>query len=288
VEERDMSYTCAIMDELKDKVGEICYRCQEKKSIDEFYERKDRGRVTICKVCTRIQGRKYTKENRIKLYEQKRIYRNDSKNKLKAQLYNKEYRKLHREKILKRHKEYHKLNSVVINARNKNYRELNKKAVMDYAKNYYKQNKFKIGERTKAYQRSHREKVNNRHKTRLKVDINYKLACSLRNRMKEAIKNNQKGGSAVRDLGCSVNECRLYIEKQFKDGMNWENYGRNGWHFDHIIPLSSFNLGDPVECKKACHYSNLQPLWWYENLSKGSKIGESGIKENIGGLVGIE
>jgi hypothetical protein len=49
--------------------------------------------------------------------------------------------------------------------------------------------------------------------------------------------------------------------------MNFENYGKNGWHIDHIIPLSSAST--EKEIIKLCHYSNLQPLWWDDNIRKG-------------------
>ncbi len=52
--------------------------------------------------------------------------------------------------------------------------------------------------------------------------------------------------------------------------MSWEN--RNEWHLDHIIPCSKFNLSKEEDLKKCFHYSNLQPLWAKDNLSKGSKI----------------
>jgi len=52
--------------------------------------------------------------------------------------------------------------------------------------------------------------------------------------------------------------------------MSWKNYGRKGWEIDHIIPLSSATTKE--ELIKLCHYTNLQPLWWWENLEKGNKI----------------
>lgn len=54
--------------------------------------------------------------------------------------------------------------------------------------------------------------------------------------------------------------------------MTWENWGRGGWHIDHILPVSSFNLSDPDQFFKAFHFTNLQPLWERENLSKGSRL----------------
>ena len=53
--------------------------------------------------------------------------------------------------------------------------------------------------------------------------------------------------------------------------MSWDNWALDGWHIDHIKPLSSFNLENREELKKACHYTNLQPMWAEDNLRKGSK-----------------
>jgi hypothetical protein len=63
---------------------------------------------------------------------------------------------------------------------------------------------------------------------------------------------------------------KIHLEKQFKDGMSWENHSLFGWHIDHIIPLSSAESDD--ELKKLCHYTNLQPLWAKENIVKRNKI----------------
>ena len=63
-----------------------------------------------------------------------------------------------------------------------------------------------------------------------------------------------------------------HLESQFKVGMTRKNHSLKGWHIDHIKPMASFNLNDPEEQKKCCHYSNLQPLWWWENLEKSDKI----------------
>jgi hypothetical protein len=54
--------------------------------------------------------------------------------------------------------------------------------------------------------------------------------------------------------------------------MTWKNYGK--WHIDHIRPISSFKITgiDCEDFKKCWSLSNLQPLWAFDNLSKGTKL----------------
>ena len=99
---------------------------------------------------------------------------------------------------------------------------------------------------------------------------NNKLRRALRNRLRKAIKTGARAGSAVQDLGCSILELRCYLENKFCSGMSWTNWG--AWHIDHIIPLSSFDLTDREQFLRACHYTNLQPLWAVDNLKKHNKI----------------
>lgn len=103
------------------------------------------------------------------------------------------------------------------------------------------------------------------HKERYNSDIQYKLTKLIRNRLIKAIKN----GSAVKDLGCTISELKIHIENQFKKGMTWKNWNIKVWHIDHIKPLSSFDLTNRKQFLKAINYSNLQPLWAFDNLSKG-------------------
>jgi len=96
----------------------------------------------------------------------------------------------------------------------------------------------------------------------------------LRARLAQAIKNFNKAGSAIRDLGCSIEFLKTYLESKFQPGMTWENHTKYGWHIDHIVPLITFDLTDREQFLKACHYTNLQPLWAKDNLKKGRKLGE--------------
>lgn len=108
---------------------------------------------------------------------------------------------------------------------------------------------------------------------RLKEDIQYKLAKRLRTRLYHALKHGWKSGSAVEDLGCSILELIQYLERKFTDEMSWENYGK--WHIDHIIPLTLFDLSDREQLLKACHYTNLQPLWGFDNIRKFNHVENS-------------
>lgn len=109
-------------------------------------------------------------------------------------------------------------------------------------------------------------------KKRKQEDPSFKLSLHLRSRLSHALKEGHhrlKCGSHVLDLGCTIEELKKYLESLFKPGMTWDNWSKDGWHVDHIRPLSSFDLTNPIQFKEACHYSNLQPLWAEENLSKG-------------------
>lgn len=106
---------------------------------------------------------------------------------------------------------------------------------------------------------------------RKKIDINYKMAIVLRDRFSKALNRRYKAGSAVRDLGCSIEEFVTYLSNKFLLGMTWATYGRTGWHIDHIQPLSSFDLTDFKQLQIALHYTNLQPLWSEDNIRKSNK-----------------
>jgi hypothetical protein len=108
------------------------------------------------------------------------------------------------------------------------------------------------------------ERRKNNKLTQLSENSRTRIRCFLKKT------NIRKTSSTFEMIGCTPQFLKEHLEKQFKDGMNWENYGLYGWHIDHIIPLSSAEDEDGVY--KLCHYTNLQPLWAKENLSKGSKI----------------
>lgn len=131
-----------------------------------------------------------------------------------------------------------------------------------YEKAWQKENPEQYAEAKKQWGRKHPEYFTNWRN----ACTNRKLAHSIRTRLNKAV----RGKSARENLGCSIPEFKAHLEEQFEQGMTWENYGK--WEIDHILPLSSFNLENPEELKKACHYSNMQPLWKADNIRKGAKL----------------
>lgn len=211
------------------------------------------------KLKDKIRHKKYYTNNREKVKSKSLQY--DVKNREKKR----EYNSLHtveRNKWRTENKDKIKLHNIKYESTHKKirklYRDTHKEEKKKYRKQYYLLNRERL--------------ITNRIK-RAKIDYNtntqYKLQQTLRNRLRSALKGDLKAGSAVKDLGCTISELKLYLESKFQEGMTWNNWSQDGWHIDHIKPISSFDLTDRKQLLEACHYTNLQPLWAKDNLSKG-------------------
>ena len=170
-----------------------------------------------------------------------------------------QYYKLHKIKIIRRMKQLYKKNKKVILKRKKLYYKLNKVRIIKRVNQHYLKNRTIKLKYEKEY--GHRK---------YNLDIEYRLKLVLRARLKQALKNNQKNGSAVKDLGCSVEFLRQYLESKFYGNMTWKNYG-SYWQIDHIVPLYQFDLSKRKQFLKACNYKNLQPLTIEDHKKKTSK-----------------
>jgi len=146
----------------------------------------------------------------------------------------------------------------------------------DYMKEWRSQNIEHCQQYGEEYHMTHPEIFEkSREKQRRRTDPFYRVSRNLRARLNQRIKrflNGVKVGSAIQELGCTNEELIQYLESKFQIGMSWDNYGKYGWHIDHMKPLAAFDLTDLEQFKQACHYTNLQPLWARDNLEKGSKV----------------
>lgn len=100
------------------------------------------------------------------------------------------------------------------------------------------------------------------------------LISTMRSRLRTALKSKKlkKDDKTLEIIGCTIPELMDHLESRFKPGMTWSNhgFGNDCWHIDHIIPFASAK--DLEDLYKIAHYTNLQPLWQFENLSKGNKM----------------
>jgi hypothetical protein len=136
----------------------------------------------------------------------------------------------------------------------------------EYLKKKHTQWREENKEHVNKYKREYERK-------RRAEDPKYRLTARTRTAVYTCLKeaNVVKYRSTFTLLGYSIEELMVHLEKQFTEGMTWENYGQ--WHVDHIRPIASFNFTSPEdEDFKACwSLDNLQPLWGPDNLFKGSR-----------------
>lgn len=225
--------------------------------------------IKVCKKCKSNKPLSYFSKNKVKK-DGLHIYC-----KLCVKQYSSDWYSKNKEKVNAKGKEYYINNKKAITQRHKEYNTVNKDKIREYNKKRYSDNREEIISKTKSWYLNNKDRKQNRavvyRKERYKNDTNFKLTCVIRSRLNKAIKNNQKTGSAVVDLGCTIEEFKLYIESLWEPGMTWNNWTRDGWHIDHIKPLASFDLDVEEELYKATHYTNMQPLWAKDNLKKSDK-----------------
>lgn len=126
--------------------------------------------------------------------------------------------------------------------------------------------KYSLEKRKRIYQKEYIRRYN---KNRRKNDINFKILYNYRVRLRQALKQNRKSKTTEKLIGCNIDFLKYHLQKQFKKGMTWQNYGK--WHIDHIRPCNSFDLSKASEQRKCFNYKNLQPLWAKENIRKRNK-----------------
>jgi len=161
-------------------------------------------------------------------------------------------------------------------AADKRYYSKNKEAIKKYYKSWADENRNELRAYHTEWRKDNIEykqsRVSYEAKKRAK-DPKYRLATRTRTAVWTCLKerNVAKYRSTFEILGYTLEELMAHLEKQFTEGMSWENYGE--WHVDHIIPMAKFNFTsvDDPEFKLCWALENLQPLWGPDNLSKGTR-----------------
>lgn len=139
------------------------------------------------------------------------------------------------------------------------------------AREYYWKNREKILARMSSAEgrRYSRDQMRER-----MLDPGFRLHSNISRAVRASIADKQR--RKWEDLvGYTLADLTAHIERQFTNGMTWANHGRGpgSWNVDHIIPRCSFSFttGDDPEFLQCWALSNLQPLWWEQNIAKGGR-----------------
>jgi hypothetical protein len=148
----------------------------------------------------------------------------------------------------------------------KEYRNNNK----HIAKKYMERNRIRLNKMS-----------NERQKLRKKEDHIFRIKCVLRCTILDAFKNKgfKKSSRTEKILGCDYITFIEHLKKQLPKGETLENFGRYGFHIDHIIPLSTARTEEEVI--KLNHYTNLRPLWYKDNWSKSDILPDGRRGRNV-------
>lgn len=235
----------------------ICTCCKQNKTLESFgvHKSKKDGLSICCKDCSKLKSKTYREKNSDKIKDSLKKWR--EKNKETRAEYRKQYYIKNKSIEAEVSKKYREKNKEKIAKKEKEYRENNREVYLEKKREYFRNNKHKHAKYVTA---------------RRKNDPTYRIVCSLRGRLKGLLKGKNKSASTMQLIGCSLEDLWSHLESQFTEGMTRDNHGKYGWHIDHIIPCSSFDLSDPEQQRKCFHYTNLQPLWAKDNIKKGNKI----------------
>jgi len=198
--------------------------------------------------------------------------------------YHREWKKNNPEKVKASRKRYYKKHILEIKKRakenaekkaqyRKEYYQKNAKRICAKTQKYYIENKEKCKAYNKIYRQIHKKELNIREQEKRNNPI-FRLNHSITNSINKSLKRQKNGYHWENLVDYNREDLIQHLEAQFKDGMTWENYGRNGWHIDHRIPISLFNITGVKSkgFKKCWALENLQPLWEKENIKKHNKL----------------
>lgn len=258
-------YRCKNKDMLKEKNKE--YMEKNKETILEkarLYAQNNKGKNAE-------RRRKYKENNKEKINKYSEEYRLKNKEKIKA------YFEANSEKIKEQKKKYYEENKETFKEYNKKYFENNREQIIQKQKEYYQRNKERIKEYLKDYNKKNKNKIMEKkkiyHNYKLETDPIYNINNNIRTYVRKTLTKDYKPARTEELLGCKINDFKKYLEDQFDENMNWDNYGKY-WQVDHILPVVYFNMVDPVEQKICWNYMNLRPCEASENLRKSGSLSE--------------
>jgi hypothetical protein len=231
--------------------NKLCNCCKILKTVDNFHKNKSKkdGLQEHCKDCRKLKS----KENQ----EKRKNYRKEWYQKNIDKIKSMENLRYHSNKddINQKRKELYRIDESV------------RGKIREQQKKYYENNKDLFSKSAKLWVENNRDK---RNEISRKHYNQYKTLMICRRLIKRTIKylGTEKELKTIELLGYSPLQLKENIESKFREGMDWQNYGE--WHIDHIKPISAFDKSEHPSVINSL--DNLQPLWAFDNLSKGCKF----------------
>lgn len=242
-----------------------CKICKVEKDLSKYYKKKSNkdGLEAKCKECILNKSKIYYQDNKDERLDYYYNNREEIIEKGKVYYHN------NIEKISENDKKSYWENKEKENERTRMYYLLNKDSISERKKIKYNENPDKERNRLSLYRKSNKDRINEKIRLRKQNDPLYKAKLAIRSTISCSIRKQgyKKNGRTYEILCCTYEYFKEHIEKQFTDGMSWDNYGE--WHLDHKIPISWATTEDEVY--KLNKYENFQPLWASENCSKGNR-----------------
>lgn len=223
-----------------------CCRCEKTKAASEFQKdnRSKSGLTSACKDCENARGREKYLRTRDRVLKKQTERRSENPEKHRAQ--GKSWYERNKEKNL---------------ARTTKWRRNNPEKARAYTKKWEAANPGSRLDRNRRRLRTPRGRIENA----IRAGIN-----------KEIRSVDKRGNKTFDILGYSPTTLMRHLEKQFADGMSWDNYGHGYgcWHIEHKIPVVAHNYDTPydLDFKDCWSLKNLRPLWAEENWSKNDKL----------------
>ena len=253
-----------------------CSKCGIEKTLDMFSpdaRNKRNGRQARCKLCMNEADRDYYKNNadecRRKLRDQYRL------NPEKKKEIERRYRERNPEKITERTRRYRATHAEQCNERCKRWIEQNYEKHKETGRLWIEHNKEKYAATKNRWIENNKEVVLEswrKYGRKRSGRISHRLSHNIGSGMWRSITTGKDGLHWESLVDFTLNDLRQHLEKQFKNGISWENYGE--WEIDHIIPIKAFNFEKPedLDFKRCWALTNLQPLWAGENRAKRDRL----------------
>jgi len=285
----------------------VCTQCnEEKEATKEYFNAAKFGALGLtakCIICRKVnynadrtrileKNKKLYEENKDQILAQQKEYyhknkedirlrnneryANDPKMRELAKQRNLIYQARYPEKIAESRKRYASTEEYKTKRRERSARErvLKRDEIVVYMREYRDRNRDKVTNYYREYREANRDSIRISKRNYVKTNVWAHLRHRVGTLLRRSLSNYTISNTKQELLGYSYKELAVHLERQFNNGMSWDEFMKGNIHIDHIIPVSHFkptSTDDPnfKHCWALC---NLRPLWAKDNLTKAARV----------------